>query len=442
MKKTIVVLFRQETPAVTRVLVRLRAHFGARRVLAAPGNLPTANRHALVVVLLSASARNGPATEGGLPLDDFAAWQTTGLDEVLVRDSTVLPMLLEATVMPAYTSIPEPFRKIAFLHALPIRCGEELDRDVGRLVSDVELHLRYSPGKVYAWDHWLVPLGMTGAVLSSPFLVFWLWDAWYWSYGYDTAARYCQACWWLTEFGPALLGLFLLLMAAGFGYRRYRRTATLRAVHYQTGQGELPPAEDRWLLAARLLTWTSIGWGWWTGVMAILALCGGVARTMRSRPQRQDWRTILFVITVSTLASAWGLWRGSVTNHLATALSENDAGRAALEQEHYAEAQAHFESAIDEFPRLGHSYEGLGLMYAHQRQNEAAYRELSRAVNHYATGDRGLFGPAKDHIVTTYRYRAQVARAMGQVDAAAADEKTAGTLTPFMDIFGGLLRFW
>ena len=270
--KKIILLFRPRLPPVAPLLGRLHDQLRAHHVIAAPGCLPHLDAQSVVVVLLSKSAQVDGGRGGGLPLDDFAAWEATGLDAVLAREGTVLPMLLDAAGMPTHTTIPEPFRKIAFRHALPIRCGEELDRDVGRLISDLEVHLKYSPGKLYAWDNWLLPIGASGAIICSPFLVLWLLDAWYWNYGYETAARYREACWWLTWFGPALLGAFLFLAAAGIVYRRYRRRAMLRAEHFQTGKGELPSAENRWLNAAQVMAWASIGWGWWAGALSVALL--------------------------------------------------------------------------------------------------------------------------------------------------------------------------
>jgi tetratricopeptide (TPR) repeat protein len=442
MKRTIIVLFARESGSVARIVARLQAHFGARRVLAAPGRLPPSVTHSVIVALLSATESLEGDAGGGLPLDEFGTWDATGLDAVLRGDALVLPLLLDGAVMPAHASIPEPYRKIAFRHALPIRCREELDRDVGRLIRDLEQHLQYSPAKIFAWDHWLVPIGMAGAIICSPYLVLWLWDAWFWNHGYTTAARYAEACGKLTNYGPKLLGTLLFLMSAGLAYRQHRRRVVARAEHFHTGTGAPPPAENHWLVAARIFTWCSIGWGWWAGGLAIVSLIGALAHSVRVHVPLPNWRSITLILAVSISASAWGLWRDALTDRLATALRENDSGRTALAAGQFAEAKNHFDSAIAAYPDLGRSYESLGLLYARQKQNEAAYREFSRAISHYPTGYRGLFGPKKDQIVATYRYRAQVAAELGQADAAAADENRARELTPLMDIFGGLFRFW
>ena len=442
MTKSIVVLFARESGSVARVLTRLRAHFGVRRVIAAPGQLPPSTAHAVIVTLLSATEVVESDAGGGLPLDQFGAWDATRLDAALRSDVMVLPMLLDGAVMPAHASIPEPFRKIAFKHALPIRCGDELDRDVGRLINDLEQHLQYSPAKAFAWDHWLVPIGAAGALICSPYFVLWLCDAWYWNHGYTTAERYAEACSKLTNYGPKLLGTLLFVMGVGLAYRQRRWRAIARAEHFHTGKGTLPPAENGWLVAARIFTWSSLGWGWWAGGLAIFALGGARIRAARAHLPRPGWRSIALILAVSIGASAWGIWRDALTNRLATALRENDAGRGALAAGQLDNAKQHFESAIAAYPTLGRSYESLGLLYARQKQNEAAYREFSRAIALYPTGSRGLFGPDKKQIVATYQYRAQVAKEMGQQDAAVADENRASELTPFMDIFGGLLRFW
>jgi tetratricopeptide (TPR) repeat protein len=442
MTKSIIVLFARESSSVARVLTRLRAHFGAGRVIAASGQLPPSAANAVIVALLSASEVMKCDAGGGLPLDQFGAWDGTGLEAALQSDAMVLPMLLDGAVMPAHVTIPEPFHKIAFKHALPIRCGAELDRDVGRLINDLEQHLQYSPATRFAWDHWLVPIGTVGVLICSPYLVLWLCDAWYWNHAYTTAARYAEACWPLTNYGPKLLGTLLFVMAVGLAYRQHRRRVIARAEHFRTGKGELPPAENRWLIAARIFTWSSLGWGWWAGGLAVLSVIGALVRSAQAHVPRPGWRSVSLILAVSISASVWGLWRDALTNRLATALRENDAGRTALAAGQFDEAKEHFDSAIAAYPNLGRSYESLGLLYARQRQNEAAYREFSRAIALYPTGSRGLFGPDKKQIAATYRYRAQVASEMGQKDMAASDESQANELTPFIDIFGGFFRFW
>jgi tetratricopeptide (TPR) repeat protein len=438
----IIVLFVRETDSVARLLARLQAHFGAKRVQAAPGRLPPSITNSVIVALLSATQSLEGDSGGGLPLDDFVTWKATGIDVALGSECRVLPMLLDKANMPAHTAIPEPYRKIAFKHALPIRCGNELDRDVGRLITDLEQHLQFSPANIFAWDQWLIPVGIIGAVICSPFLMLWLWDAWYWNYAYVTAQRYREACWWLTEFGPNLLGVLLLLMSTGFAYRHHRLRVLARTEHFHTGQGKLPPDENRWLVAARLFTWSSLGCGWWTGALAVASVVGAIVHAARDQLPQPKWRTIALILIVSTVASAWGLWRDASTARLETALHENDLGRVALDAGKLDEAQGHFESAITIYPNLGRSYEGLGLLYVRQQQNDSAYREFSRAISLYPTGIRGFFGPDNDQIVSTYRYRAQVARELGQADSAAADDMRVSELTPFIDLFGGALRFW
>jgi tetratricopeptide (TPR) repeat protein len=441
MAKTIIVLFARESGSVARILTRLQTHFGARRVRAAPGRLPPSVTHSVIVVLLSATDALEGDAGGGLPLDDFGTWDATGLDALLRGNALVLPMLLDGASMPAHTSIPEPYRKIAFKHALPIRCGAELDRDVGRLITDLEQHLQYSPAKIFAWDHWLVPLGATGAVICSPFLMLWLWDAWFWNYGYVTSAQYRQTCWWFTELGPLLLGAFLFLMSAGFAYGQHRRHVVARAEHFHTGKGAPPPANNRWLMAACIFTWCSLGWGWWTGGLAIVALIGAFASSARTHAPRPNWRSVTWILAVSIGASAWGLWRDALTDRLETAFRENDLGRAALDAGALAEAKSHFESAISAYPTLGRSYESLGMFYARQKQNPEAYRAFSRAISLYPEVSDFWFGPDEDQIAATFRYRAQVARQLGQTDSAKADEMQADKLTPFANLFKDLFDF-
>lgn len=442
MSKTIVVLFTQESPTVVRILARLQSHFGMERVIPAVGRLPSSIDHCVIVVLLSKTQVAESDKGGGLPVDSFALWETTGLDTALDNNCLVLPILIDNIVMPPHTTIPERFQKIAFKHALPIRCGEELDRDVGRLISDLEQHLQYRAVNIFAWDNWLIPIGMIGTLVCMPFLVLWLWDAMFWNHAYLSAARFREACWWLTGVGPMLLGFFLMTMSCGFAYRRHRQTLLARASHFYTGQGLLPVEESRWVSVARIFTWISLGWGWWAGVVAVASLAVALFRSAKYQAVKPVWSLIGFVLTISICASAWGLWRDLYVGQLEIALNENDLGRACLDKGDFKAAKGHFDSAIGQYPKLARSYESLGLWYARQQQNEAAYQEFSRAISLYNDGDRGLFGPDNDQIVGTYRYRAQLAQALGKADLAKADEQRISDLTPFMDIFGGMFRFW
>ena len=167
------------------------------------------------------------------------------------------------------------------------------------------MHLQYSPGKVFPWDYWLLPIGIVGSVLFSVFAVFWLIDLTYWNYSYATLQRVPRGAVLAHPPGPGLLGAFLLLVGASSVWRRYRRRVALRAEHFQTGTGTSPPAEDPFLSAALVLAGVSVGWGWWGAVPALVCVIIAIARRVGGFTQRLAWR---WVAAASVVAASTGLW--------------------------------------------------------------------------------------------------------------------------------------
>jgi tetratricopeptide (TPR) repeat protein len=355
----------------------------------------------------------------------------------------VIPVLLEGAQMPPHAALSKPIRKLAFRHALPIRADQELDRDLGRLVTDLEVHLQYSPAKVYQWDYWLLPVGLVGSVLCLPFLFLWLADLCYWNYGYETVQRYRQARFWLTAVGPLLLGAWLSLSCAGFVFRRYRRRRLQRAEHFRTGTGVVPPRADTLVTAALVLAVASLGWGRWAGGLALLLAGIAVTRRAWGKAPRVVTRGVVVACVIACVGLLWAHWRFSMTSRFEVALHAYEQGVAAEQQDRLDEARNHFQAAIEAFPRYGHAYQRLGLIHVRQNDLPAAQRELSRAIDRYPSGSRGLFGPDGDMIAAAYRQRADVAKKLGQDALAESDNRKVEELTRFMaDLFAGILRWW
>jgi tetratricopeptide (TPR) repeat protein len=442
MMKKIVLLYQDETPAITRMTQRLRSHFGPRRVVTCREKLSVIDDDDTVVALLSAGLSFGEKVPGGLPLNEPRRLEASGIGAVFAREGTVVPVLLDGAVMPPHTTLPETTRKLAFRHALPIRCDVELDRDLGRLIKDLEVHLQHFPGKSSAWDSWLLPIGIVGSVLCCVFLFLWLIDAWYWNYGYQTVESYHEARFSLTMFGPGLLGAFLMLTGTAMCLRRHRRRANQRTEHFHTGTGAVPPYDDPTVAAALVLSGASIGWGGWGSVPAILFVVVAIVRRTCGLSPRIAWRGVLVALVIAISAALWASWRTSVVDQFEVALGAYEQGIAAEKESRLPEAQHAFEAAIAAFPRFGHAYQGLGLVYARSNDAQAAYRELSNAIDRYPTEPRGLFDPDRDMVSAAYRNRAKVAEKLGQAAQAESDNKKASELTPFMDIFGGFFRWW
>jgi tetratricopeptide (TPR) repeat protein len=279
-------------------------------------------------------------------------------------------------------------------------------------------------------------------VPCSGFLVLWWNDVKFWNYSYQTLDRYRQAQFWLIHLGPFLFGAFLFLIAAAWWIRRHRRRAVRRAEHFHTGTGELPPDVDPSVSAALVLAVAAIGWGWWGAAPAILLGLTAVVRRACGCSTRLAWRGILAALVIALAAGLWASWRASVVGRFEEALGAFEQGIAAGQQDRLPEAKQHFERAIAACPQFGNAYQGLGLVYARSGDPEAAYRELSRAIERYPTEPRGSWGPDQDIVGAAYRNRAKVARQLGLTSQAESDEKEAAKFTPFLDIFGGWLHWW
>lgn len=187
-----------------------------------------------------------------------------------------------------------------------------------------------------------------------------------------------------------------MLTGAAMCFRRFRRRAIQRTEHFHTGTGAVPPYDDPTVIAALVLAGASIGWGWWGSVPAILLAAVAIVRRACGFSPRVTWRGVLVALVIAIPAALWASWRTSVVEQFEVALSAYEQGIAAEKENRLPAAQREFEAAIAAFPRFGHAYQGLGLVYARSNDTQAAYRELSNAIDRYPTESR-IIRPRSRH---------------------------------------------
>ena len=308
MMKKVLLLRRRDSQLVSRVRVALETYFTNELVEVCDAVPATIRPEDVVITLLDAGSH--AEMSGGLPLDNSAQLESCGLQFAFECGAVVIPILVGNATMPAVDSLPDSIRKLAFSHALPIRAGGDLLRDLGRLISDLEVHLQHQSDVVYPWDLWLLPIGIAGCLLTFPFIWLWLPDAWYWNYAYETVERFRQARFVLALVGPALIGTSLLLIGIGLQMRRYRTYLRLRSEYFRSGAG-LPPESPNILIESALtLGMASLGFGIWSTLPAVMLVGLALAKHGNlTRPPLHSLWTLGLVLSIAVGSSFWGFWR-------------------------------------------------------------------------------------------------------------------------------------
>ncbi|TWU31318.1 tetratricopeptide repeat protein [Novipirellula artificiosorum] len=440
MSKEIIVLFRDSAPVVHRISETLSEYFSSAH-LRCENELPQHRGESQVVIaLLSQDSERGPTP--GLPLDDFDAMESTGIADAFGRDSMrVIPVLLDRAVMPVTERIPSVLQPLTFQHALRIRTDKDLQRDIGRLVSDLEEHLDEYPDDLYPWDYWLLPIGLIGCLLFLPFLGIWMLEAWYWSDAYENLTRFQEARFVFEGVGLAMLGLFVFLAGCGFFYRRYRIDVGRQCDYFRSGSGE-PLLERNWMMAfALLLAISSLAWGWWSVGLAVLLGIVGLWKYGSNRGSH-PWPIFAAVIALSVASIVHFAWRKQTLDRLGESIALYERGMQSISAGDLENAEALFAESAAAHEAFGHSYQGLGEVHRQRGDPTQAIAAFTKAVECYPTSDSSLIGPDHERAALAYLSRGEIYREQNQIELADQDQESANDLDPWLQIFHGILRFW
>jgi tetratricopeptide (TPR) repeat protein len=440
MNHIILLLRNPKSKLVDQLQNVLGDYFGSQRIEVRSTVPEAVDSHTVIVALLSEGVQEDAP---GWPLDDLSQLEQIGLQRAFERELIVLPILLDDAKMPSLERLPASVRKLGLSHALPLRTGSELPRDLGRVVRDLEEHLGFHPDNAYPWDLWLLPLGVLASILCSPFAVLWLLDVWYWNYGYETVNRFLSARWVLETIGPFALGCSLLVWTYALELRRYRLYLFRRTDFFRTGSGKLPRRPNLTLSIAFVLAVSSIGFGAWSAVpAAVLAAASLLPWSWQPRPNKRTIGIVAIVWCLSACSIGWTMWRSRVFDQFELCLEAYERGVNNLEADNLETASKLFDEAIGIIPEYGHAYQGLATVAAKRNDWEAAVDALTRAIEYYPSNSRGVFDPDQEKVAQAYENRAKLRRYLGQDELAEADQEQAGAVDPWLDLFGGLFRVW
>lgn len=424
----------RQTAVFDQVAERLDQHF-ARGLVIRSGGDAAALAHDDAVVVFIQRAADG----------DAAPWSELAdprLEAALAAGVPLIPVLIDGAAMPTERQLPPSVRGLAFQHALPLRGDGRLPRDVGRLIVDLEAQLRHVVGNLFAYDLWLMPLGVLAALFGFAYSVVYARDLTDWSFGYETVERFRHGMRVLLLAGPGALGAGLLMIAAGVWWRRTRKAARLRAEYFRLAAGELPELDNALAFGCLAAGAAAVGWGFIAGAIAFtLGVCALL--TTGERPLRRAGAAAVFVGLAAAIAgSVWTTVTGQVERRLAAAIAQYEAGRQELDAGRLAEARLRFQSAADLHPPYANAHLRLAELAVREQKLDAALEAADRAIARYPTQSQSSFGPDQQIVSDAYGVRAEIYSQLGDAPLAAADRDMMSKVSGFINIFGGMFRFW
>lgn len=361
----------------------------------------------------------------------------------LAEREIVIPALAGGVVMPGPQEFPEPLRELSFMHALPLRTGVTMPRDVGRLIESLETQLRWIVGNAYPHDGWLLTVGALATLLGFTYsLVAWF-EFMHWSFGHDNLFDFLRDRRWLFLAGPFSLGAGLAMLGAGRWWRQVREYGRLRAARLRQGAGEVPERPDGPAAAVLCTGLAAVGWGLPAASATVVAAVVAWGKRTEGAWKPQARRRLALGLAAAALGVAWTtpLWRRQHDLRHAVELVEESRVR--------VDAGASLESILEpleEASRVAPWY-GIApleeaLAYLEFEENDKALAALDRAVPLFPIRSQGVFEPSHARINEAYMLRAELHDSRGDAELAERDRDLAQQVQPFMALFGGLLRFW
>jgi tetratricopeptide (TPR) repeat protein len=422
-----------DSRVVEKVAQPLREHFGALRVLSRAADGEWLPGDAVVALLETPDGHGeGAATPWHVVLD-------ARIERALAADAPLIPVLVDGVRMPEAAQLPDALRPLAFKHALPLRSDERLPRDVGRLVEDLESQLRQVVGEAFSFDLWLLPAGLVLAAGGVGYSVTLVRDVTDWSFGYETADALARGMWALALAGPALLGAGLLTAALGLWWRMKRKYARQRAEFFRRGSGALPSPVNGLAWACCCAGVAAVGWGIVAATVAAACAARAVARR---RELSHGGRLVALGLAGAVVGCAWTTAVWLRQQELAAAVQAYATGRQEQTAENLDSAIQRFEQVAAKWPWYANGHYRLAEALAEQGRDRAALAAADAAISRYPTGAQSLWGPNQNRAHDAYMLRSRLHDRLGKRELADRDSKAAGRVSGFINILGGLMRFW
>ena len=96
------------------------------------------------LLVMGRSWKGEPSTSGGHRIDDPRDFIRIEVETALRRNIPVIPVLVQGAEVPSDETLPQSMRDIAYRQAIRVRSDPDFHRDVERIVTFLNLHLRSS----------------------------------------------------------------------------------------------------------------------------------------------------------------------------------------------------------------------------------------------------------------------------------------------------------
>jgi tetratricopeptide (TPR) repeat protein len=177
-------------------------------------------------------------------------------------------------------------------------------------------------------------------------------------------------------------------------------------------------------------------------VAAIPAAACAARALARRRQSGRAGRLVAVGLAGAVVGSAWTTAVWLRQRELAAAVQQYAVGRQEQSAENLDAAIQRFEQVAAKWPWYANGHYRLAEALAEQGREREALAAADAAIPGYPTGGQSLWGPNQNRAYDAYTLRSRLHARLGQSELAERDTKAADRVSGFINIFGGLLRFW
>jgi tetratricopeptide (TPR) repeat protein len=177
-------------------------------------------------------------------------------------------------------------------------------------------------------------------------------------------------------------------------------------------------------------------------VAAIPAAACAARALARRRQSGRAGRLVAVGLAGAVVGSAWTTAVWLRQRELAAAVRQYAAGRQVQKADKPGAAIDLFEHVTANWPWYANGHYRLAEALADQGRDRKALAAADAAIRRYPTGAQSVWGPRNHRAHDAYMLRSRLHDRLGKRDLADRDIQAAGRVSSFLNILGGLMRFW
>ncbi len=457
-----------------QLLSRLRTHFGAKTVIVVSDKPKRLTADDVVLVLLSSASIRWQEN------DTPSVW----IEKALQVQCTLIPLVVDNAPLPAAEDLPENIRGLLLQQWRSIERGYHFENDLGQLLLHIERRIPQRPDETLRWDLWLLVssrIMIVSGLLPLPLL---LGEAFVWPYGLESLRELQMLR--QAQLSTAIIYTVGCILGAFSSWRTAVLTDIQNTINARRlGSTYIAPRRS-------LLEYLAIGSAWTALRIGVLSLAGvgiiGIVAMLQRYLKARELAWQPWMLT-SCIGIALGCTLTAALDRrldrIEYAVQELAVGMERFEKlssaDDFAFCEAAFLRARDQASFLPQPYHGLALLYFWRatqrmpdtvgggfgsffqsspfasfepiavsvRSDPARWEALKQAeswtveaLDRYPNRSRGLFLPSTASAGLAYAMYADIQYLNGQLDIALEIKKKASDIAPWLDIFGGLFRWW